>query len=188
MTTTREQFILTTCDLLEVQGYHATGLNQIINESGGPKGSLYYHFPDGKEGLTAEALQHVGQIVLRRIKTNLAVADNPADAVRDFILNVAYNVEHSGYQAGGPITTVALETASSSERLREICNAIYADWQTAFRERLTAGGVPDPAADQIARVIVAGLEGGIILCRTGRTQQPLHDVAATMETVIRASM
>jgi len=188
MTSTREQFILTTCDLLETQGYHATGLNQIINESGGPKGSLYYHFPDGKEGLTAESLQHVSQIVLGRIQSALATVDDPADAVRDFVLNVAHNVEKSGYRAGGPITTVALETASSSERLRELCDAIYTQWRDAFRDRLTMGGIDETAAAQIAQVIIASLEGGILLCRTGRTQQPLRDVAAAMETLIRARM
>jgi TetR/AcrR family transcriptional regulator, lmrAB and yxaGH operons repressor len=52
---TRDQIIQTTCTLLESQGYHATGLNQILKESGAPKGSLYYYFPQGKEELAEEA-------------------------------------------------------------------------------------------------------------------------------------
>lgn len=48
MSSTKEQFIETTCDLLESHGYYATGLNQIVAESGALKGSLYYHFPEGK--------------------------------------------------------------------------------------------------------------------------------------------
>ena len=51
MSTTREQIIEKTCELIELQGFNATGVNQIIRESGTPKGSLYYHFPGGKEEL-----------------------------------------------------------------------------------------------------------------------------------------
>ncbi len=42
MASTRNQIIETTCDLLESQGFHGTGLSQIIKESGAPRGSLYY--------------------------------------------------------------------------------------------------------------------------------------------------
>ncbi|MDQ2717139.1 MAG: TetR/AcrR family transcriptional regulator, partial [Chloroflexota bacterium] len=68
MNTTREQIIEATCDLLEAQGYHATGLNQILAESGAPKGSLYYYFPQGKEELTAAAIDRTGKLVAQRIK------------------------------------------------------------------------------------------------------------------------
>ena len=53
MANTREIIIETTCDLMENQGYHATGLNEIVKVSGAPKGSLYYYFPEGKESLAA---------------------------------------------------------------------------------------------------------------------------------------
>ena len=67
MASTKERFIETTCQLMEDQGYHATALNQIIEESGAPKGSLYYYFPGGKEELAAEAIQHIGDVVNQRI-------------------------------------------------------------------------------------------------------------------------
>ena len=49
MNTTRQQIVEKTSALLERQGYHATGLNQIVAESETPRGSLYYYFPHGKE-------------------------------------------------------------------------------------------------------------------------------------------
>lgn len=184
MNTSRDQIIETTCTLLELQGYHATGLNQIIKESGSPKGSLYYYFPGGKEELTAEALKRVGDLVLSRIKANLAAVEDAREAVELFIHNVAVNVEASGYKAGGPITTVALETAATNDRLREECARIYAEWQTAFRERLVAGGVGEARAERLSVMIIAALEGGIILCRTRRSPQPLHDVADEIGALI----
>jgi TetR/AcrR family transcriptional repressor of lmrAB and yxaGH operons len=187
MTTARDQILDTTCELLELQGYHATGLNQIIKDSGSPKGSLYYYFPGGKEELTAEAIARVGQVVQNRIRHYLNAVDTPADAVRQFIVNVAHNVESSGYRAGGPITTVAMETASSSERLRLECQRIYSSWQSEFADRLISGGYGAATANSLAAVIIAALEGGIILCRSSRSPQPLLMVAEAMATLIEHS-
>ncbi|MDX2138632.1 MAG: TetR/AcrR family transcriptional regulator [Chloroflexota bacterium] len=187
MTTAREQILDTTCELLELQGYHATGLNQIIKESGSPKGSLYYYFPGGKEELTAEALTRVGQVVQQRMRHYLAAVDAPAESVRQFIINIAHNVEASGYRAGGPITTVAMETASSSERLRLECQRIYASWQAEFASKLVSGGYPEAAASHLAAVIIAAIEGGIILCRSSRSPQPLLIVADAMAALIEHS-
>jgi TetR/AcrR family transcriptional regulator, lmrAB and yxaGH operons repressor len=177
MTAARDQIIEATCELLELQGYHATGLNQIIKESGSPKGSLYYYFPGGKEELTVEALERVGEIVLNRIQQNLAEGGDPASAIRDFIRNVAQNVEASGFRAGGPITTVAMETAATNDRLREVCHRIYSEWQGVFKERLIAAGCPTERAERLSALIISGLEGGIILCRTRRSREPLEAVA-----------
>ncbi len=177
MTSTREQIIQTTCELLELQGYHATGLNQIVKESGSPKGSLYYHFPGGKEELAIEAIRYVGTIVLRRIKENLVQPDSPAEAIRSFIRNIAFNVELSNYRAGGPITTIAMETAASSDTLREECQRIYSEWQAAFADKMVVGGIPSQKARQLAMLIIAAIEGGVILCRTQRSREPLEVVA-----------
>src|SRR4051812_4374423 len=125
MTSARDQIIDKTCELLELQGYHATGLNQIIKESGSPKGSLYYYFPGGKEELAVESVRKVGAIVLQRIRQNLAESDEPAEVIYRFMMNIAVNVERSGFRAGGPITIIAMETASSSVALREECQRIY---------------------------------------------------------------
>ena len=187
MASTREEIIKATCDLMELQGYYGTGLNQIIRESGSPKGSLYYYFPGGKEELTAEALKHVGQIVLQRIKDNLAAVDAPAEAIRQFIHLIADNVEASGFKAGGPITTVALETASTSDTLRETCHDIYQQWIGAFAAKLSAGGMDDLSAATLAQVIISSLEGGIILSRTGQDVTPLRAVADQMARLVESS-
>lgn len=188
MATARDQIIETTCGLLELQGYHATGLNQIIKESGSPKGSLYHYFPGGKEELAAEAVRYVGDSVLKRIRENLALTVDPAEAVRGFIRNVAVHVEHSGFRAGGPITTIAMETASTSERLRETCHAIYAGWQAAFADKLREGGIGLERAERIAALIVAALEGGVILCRTRQSRAPLESIADEVAVLIAVSL
>ncbi len=177
MNSTRDDLIATTCDLLELQGYHATGLNQIIKESGSPKGSLYYHFPGGKEELAIQSISHVGRIILQRIRENLALIEDPAQSIRVFIQNIALNVERSGFRAGGPITTIALETASTHPTLRGECQRIYGGWQAVFADKLKAGGLTDARAERVAVLIIAAIEGGVILCRTSQNRTPLEQIA-----------
>jgi TetR/AcrR family transcriptional repressor of lmrAB and yxaGH operons len=188
MPSARDEIVGKTCELLELQGYHATGLNQIIKESGSPKGSLYYYFPGGKEELATEAVRQAGKIVLERIRANLANITDPVESIRGFIMNVALNVERSGFRAGGPITTIAMETASSSGPLREECHRIYSDWQLAFASKLVQGGMGEERAQRLAVLIIAALEGGIILCRTSRSREPLESVAEEIALLLQASV
>jgi TetR/AcrR family transcriptional repressor of lmrAB and yxaGH operons len=183
---TRDQIIETTCDLLELQGYHATGLNQIIKESGSPKGSLYYHFPGGKEELAVEAVNRVGNIVLGRIREHLGHIEDCAEAIGTFIRLIALNVERSGFRAGGPITTIAMETASTNVVLREACQQIYSNWQRAFAVKLLTGGISETRAQRLSVVIIAAIEGGVILCRTSQSREPLEQVAAEIEVLVRS--
>lgn len=187
MTTTREQIIATTSELLEAQGYYATGLNQIVAESGAPKGSLYYYFPDGKEGLTAEVIERAGRSVAERIRSGLAEVENPAEAVQRFVLTVAHHVAASSYRAGGPITTVALETAGKSDRLNEACQHAYASWVAAFQEKLEQSGYPAPLAARRATMIIAVIEGAIVLSRTYRSVAPLEAVAEELGNLVASA-
>ncbi len=177
MPTTRDTLIDATCDLLEAQGYHATGLSKILEASGAPKGSLYYYFPEGKEELAEEAVERAGELVAARIRAGLAGKAQPANAVRQFVLRIADAVEASGYRAGGPLQSVALETANSSPRLNAACQAAYQRLQQAFAERLTQGGYGPARAAALASFVTAAVEGGIILSRTYHTGDPLRQVA-----------
>ncbi|MDZ4766644.1 MAG: TetR/AcrR family transcriptional regulator [Chloroflexota bacterium] len=192
MTAARDQIIEVTCALMEIQGYHATGLNQIISESGRPKGSLYHYFPGGKEELVSAALTRTGISVLNRIRDSLATvpdhgASAAADAVRGFLHQLAYYVEASGYKQGGPITTVALETAATSERLRTECHAIYESWRGAFVDKLIAAGIADERAGRLSLLILASIEGGIILCRVQQSADPLREMGDELHRLIAVS-
>ena len=184
MSTAREQILQTTCTLLEKQGYHGTGLNEIVKESGAPKGSLYYYFPEGKEQITSEAILESSRATSERIRANLQNTENAAKAIHDFILLVAENVERSGFAAGSPLTAVAMETATQSERINLACRESYAMLQTAFKEKLIGSGYTKPKADELATFIVASVEGGIILSRTHHTVDPLRLVAKQLKLIL----
>jgi TetR/AcrR family transcriptional repressor of lmrAB and yxaGH operons len=183
--TAREQFIETTCTLLELQGYHATGLNQIVAESGSPKGSLYHYFPGGKESLVTEALEAAGARIEARIRAELQQHDTAALAVYHFVTHLAEAVEASGFQAGAPITTVAMEVAVTNPHLRQVCHKIFQQWQLAIADRLRADGIY--SAESLALMCIASIEGGILLSRTARSRQPLEEIAEHLAHLIATS-
>lgn len=184
MTTTHDQIVQTTCNLLEKQGYHGTGLNEIVKVSGAPKGSLYYYFPEGKEQIASEAILLSGKTTAERIRRGLAGSAEPARALHDFIVKIAENVEASGFAAGSPLTAVAMETATSSERINLACRAAYGELIAAFQEKLLANGIDEGRAAELATFITASVEGGIILSRTNHNAAPLRLVARHLFNVL----
>jgi TetR/AcrR family transcriptional repressor of lmrAB and yxaGH operons len=181
---TRDQFIAATCDLLESQGFYATGLNQIVKESGAPKGSLYYHFPDGKDELAEQAIAWAGRTAAARIAQGLNTSGDAAEAVSTFIANIAYYVEASGFRSGGPLMTVAMETATTNERLNIACRRAYDQLQGAFTAKLVESGYDDAQACVLATFITSAIEGGIMLSRTYHTGDPLRLVAQHLRAVL----
>ncbi|NIN65314.1 MAG: TetR family transcriptional regulator [Anaerolineae bacterium] len=187
MNETREQIIETTAELLEMQGYLGTGLNQIIKESGAPKGSLYYHFPQGKEQFTTEAVHRIAQTIEERIRTNLAAIDNPGEAVAEFILKVAHYVEATEFAKGGGITTVALESITTSERIREACKEAYDLWQAAVEAKLVQSGYEPQRAKRLAALIISSIEGAIILSRTSHSLAPMKRIAEELKLLLQST-
>ncbi len=183
MNTTRDQILQTTATLLEKQGCHASGLNEIIRESGSPKGSLYYYFPEGKDQIICEAVLQSGQSTARRIRASLGEILDPALALYDFVLDIAKNVELSGFAAGSPLTAVAMETATTSERINLACRESYSMLTDAFKEKLLASGLDAIRAQELALFITASIEGGIILSRTYHSAEPLKLVARQLQSM-----
>jgi TetR/AcrR family transcriptional repressor of lmrAB and yxaGH operons len=187
MADTRQQILNATAALLESQGYHATGLNQIIAESGAPKGSLYHYFPDGKEQIAEEAILQVAGRTARRIDASLAMDADPAEAVRQFAGLLAQQVESSGFRAGGPLTTVAGETATHGpERLNLACRGAYRMMKAIFTKKMAASGMPAARADELAGFILSSFEGAILLSRTLHNTIPLRQAGACLAQLIQS--
>jgi TetR/AcrR family transcriptional regulator, lmrAB and yxaGH operons repressor len=187
-TTTKNRMIAATAGLLELQGYHATGLNQVTQVSATPKGSLYFHFPGGKEELAAEALRTVGNEITEKIKLTLDSADNVGDAVSAFALVLAQELQTSSFRKGCPVAMVAMETAGTSDRLRQTCEQIYAAWSALVEQRLIAAGISRDAARAWATLIWAAVEGALLLSRTYQSAFPLETIAAQLKQLLNQAL
>lgn len=191
MNTAREQLLTATAQLLESQGYFGTGLNEIVRVSGAPKGVLYYYFPEGKEQLTAEAVEQSAQLLADHMRQELGDetgAPAAVEAIYRFMLHLADHVEAGGCRVGAPIAAVALETAGASERLAEACSGAYHLLQSVAANRLERGGWASAEAASLATFVIAALEGGIVLARAQRSADPIRTCAGHMRTFLTAAM
>lgn len=179
---TRQKLIDATGMLLRKQGYHATGLSEIVEESGAPRGSLYFHFPDGKDQLAVAALEQSGEEWRVRIEAAVAGSAGLGQAIDAIVTLLADDLEASGWAHGCPVAAVALE--STSKPVRAAVRAHFTTWQTGVTTRLVEHfGLPAPVAAQLATVALAAIEGGLLLARVQRTREPLITVGRALQAM-----
>ena len=187
MTNSREQILLTTQDLIENQGFQATGLNEIVRESRAPKGSIYYYFPEGKEEIVTEAARFAGQHMIEHIRSHLESVEDAAEAVQSFLADLAKHIEETGFRAGGPITIVASESATTSERINLACQEVYTNLHETFAAKLRLNGIEAERAASLAWMTMSTIEGAVVLSRTFHTVNPLLEASQQLTSLIRHS-
>ena len=184
---TRRRIVETTAALLQRQGLNGTGLLQVLEESGAPRGSLYFHFPGGKEELAIEAVDYSRQVVLGWLRKSLAAHPVPADALADIAERYARRLERSNFAEGCPIAAVALEGTPVSERLRQASESALASWEPLLTEYLENHGLDAGEARPLATGFLCSLEGALVLGRARRSAAPMRAVAAQFRSLLPAS-
>lgn len=173
-------------ELIQTSGYSGTGLSAITAHAAAPKGSVYFHFPDGKEGLGVAAVE----LAAKQFETLiLELADSErsaAQAARSAIEALAMLVGESDFRLGCPVSVVTLEMGAENERLRGACAAAFESWTVPTAALLEADGVAHEEARTLATVVVSMIEGAVILSRAMQSTQPLLSAADVVVEIISA--
>ena len=178
---TKKKLVEATAALLRRQGYHATGLSAIVEESGAPRGSLYFYFPGGKDELAVAALEASGVEWRTRIEAAVEGAPDLGGAIDAVVRVLADDLAASDWQNGCPVAAVALE--ATSPVVHAAVERHYARWQDEIAERIARFGVAKAAAAQLATVALAAIEGGLLLARVQRSKAPLLAVGAALRAM-----
>jgi TetR/AcrR family transcriptional regulator, lmrAB and yxaGH operons repressor len=181
---TRDRLVRTTSRLLRKQGYGATGLNQVMAEAQAPKGSMYFHFPGGKEQLAAAAVDHFADRVMRRLDRGLEEADSVAEAVAIFFDEYIEHFRRTDFAEGCAVATVALDAAAAHEALAAATGRALRGWIDRFAEALEAEGRSPAEAHGLATLIVAVIEGTVVLGKGERSTEPFVAVRAVLRDLL----
>lgn len=183
-TNTKDIFIDTASSLFANQGYHATGISEILKKSNAPKGSLYYYFPQGKEQLAQEALQKTAEKISTEILDVLAKASTPLEGLQQHLIYIAQKIEKDLFQPNVSISLIDLETFSSNEIIRLECERTFQQIQNIYKNSFLKMDLQEEYADFLAMTMVMLTEGAITLSLTKKNTQPLHQLANNLPLLI----
>ena len=181
---TKARLAASMLELIQIGGYSGTGLNAVTEHAAAPKGSVYFHFPDGKEGLGVAAVELAARQFEALIAESAASAKNVAEAARSVILALAALLADSDFRVGCPVSVVTLEMGAESERLRDACAAAFDSWIEPTAALLEVGGVDAQQASATATVVVSLIEGAVIVSRAQLSTRPLLAAADSVAELI----
>ena len=185
---TRERIINASAELFGRQGYTGTGVKQIVAAAQAPFGSVYHHFPGGKEQIGVETIRASGALYALLIEAIIDPAPDVLSGIRDFFAGAAEHLRESNYADACPIATVALEVASTSEPLRAASDEVFESWLEAIGARFLAAGIAGEPARVLSLQVLSLLEGAFILCRASRSTESLAAAGAAAVGLVEQAL
>jgi len=182
----RERMVRSAARMFSLQGVQGTSLHDVLEHSGAPRGSIYHHFPDGKTELAQEAVRWAGEHIIAATAAALET-DDPIAAIGILRRQWARVLRGSDFRAGCTIVAAALE-GERQPLVADAAGEVFSSWEQVLADAFHHQGVTRPRSRSIATLIIASIEGAIILARARRTIAPLERVADELELIAREAL
>ncbi len=182
----RERMITSAALLIRERGARPTAIGDVLAHSGAPRGSAYHYFPGGRTQLLCEAVDYAADFVAAAIgqaSTGVAMLDTAVRFYREGLLE-------TDYRAGCPVLAAAVEAGDPGAGTEPIEHAAAAfdRWRELITSRLLSDGVPRKQAAELATLVIAALEGALVLARAGRDVTPLDVVHRQLRGVLGSAV
>ncbi len=184
VTSPRERMVASAAVLIRERGAHPTAIADVLEHSGAPRGSAYHYFPGGRNQLLCEAVDYAADYVADR----MAKAASSTDLLDGMVRFYRRNLIDTDFRAGCPVLAVAVEAGEPDAGSPMIDRAAEAfdSWNGVIAARLTADGIPSERAAELAVLMTAAIEGGIVLARAARDITPLDIVHRQLRGLLEA--
>lgn len=183
----RQPIVNAAVSLFRRQGYTGTGVSDIADESGAPKGSLYHYFPDGKSAIAAAAVAEASQRVATTLTQLARELPTTADLLRAHARLLAGWMRASNFRDGCPITTVLLELAPEDRAVSVAGRNAYRVRIGILRDKLIADGFAAPRADRLALLCASALQGALIQARAERSGTAIETTADELARMLETA-
>jgi TetR/AcrR family transcriptional regulator, lmrAB and yxaGH operons repressor len=169
----RDRMIEGAIRLLARQGLQATSFAEVLELTGAPRGSVYHHFPGGKEQLVSAAIDRAGAHALQALDGR---PEASAEELTARFLGLWREVlVRSQYRAGCAV--LAVTVATDSQELLQHAGAVFRSWRAQLAELFEQRGLAAREAAQFAATLVSASEGAVALSRAEQSLEPFQLVA-----------
>ncbi|TWE10094.1 TetR/AcrR family transcriptional regulator [Rudaeicoccus suwonensis] len=176
----RERMIRSALVLFAERGVQGTSFADVIAHSGAPRGSIYHHFPGGKEALVRAVLDTMRQAGPGALA---ALEGREGRGVIDgFIDGWARILTSTDYVAGCSVLGITVTTEDSE--VRAAAGDVFSAWVEQLEDLLVAGGVPSAQARPVAWTLLSAAEGAVAVCRSQRSLEPLEAVRQQLRQLV----
>lgn len=178
----KERLLDAAIALMRRSGLSGAGINDIVKESGAPRGSIYYFFPDGKRQIVSEALALYGKRGAAVWDELLADASAPTDKIRALFRSIAERVERGKYRQSCAAGAACLDLDADLEVVRLAIERTFNEWIKVLERHFP---FPDPAKQRsFAGLILTVVEGAFIRARAEQTTKPFDEAASWLADIV----
>ena len=170
----RKILVKTMQSALQSKGLHGVGLSEILKTAGLPKGSLYYHFPGGKEELALAAIANAEQEMARFLEQVFARFDDPLDALAAWIDSALQRIAASRFKLGCPLAAAALDCSPDDTDLLLALHGAFTKLRDQLAAHISRAGFPSDAATDLAVLVLTSYEGGLMMARAAGSTDPIE--------------
>jgi AcrR family transcriptional regulator len=174
--------------LFNLQGYKATSISNITEATDYTKSAIYRHFKN-KEKLEEQSLVYLMGIMFEKLRTQIKEHPTASGKLKAIIFFFESYVTKSPIKGGCPLLNVAIEADDNSPHLRKKAHAILQVLKESVITILANGikfGQLKKSIDKeyYATVIIASLEGAIMMSKLSRTNHDIRIVIKHLEATI----
>jgi TetR/AcrR family transcriptional repressor of nem operon len=174
--------------LFNSRGYKATSIANITEASGFTKGAIYRHFKS-KVRLEEETLSYLTGIMFDNLTQRIKAKNNAGDKLRSIVSFFESYISKPPIKGGCPLLNAAVEADDGSPLLRKKAHSILEVLKNSISHILSRGiefGQIKKTIDRnyFATVMIASLEGGIMMSKLSRSDKDIRMVIRHLETLI----
>jgi AcrR family transcriptional regulator len=182
----RERTVRSAALLFRERGVGRTGLRDVVEHAGAPRGSLQYYFPGGKEQLLAEAMKWMAERAARPLHAALAADEppTPREVVHGLLDRFRELLTVTEFRGGCPIVAGVADASWDSPTVTEAARTAFATWVAPLQDALARGGVPTDRAARLALLVVSAAEGAVVLSRARQDFSALDAVQDELDLLL----